>query len=123
MDPLVAIGTSLPPRQAGAPDSRELESAAYAPLTSSADEKPAQAAFDSLQGKDPAAQQQKALHLISHVNAECFISLLQISDPKPDGSRARAEYNRYYRHMRQTLETPPPSPQPYPPDRPIDILR
>jgi hypothetical protein len=95
----------------------------YAPLTSSSEENPAEAALNSLQGSDPATQQQKTLQLISHVNAECFISLLQITDPKPDDYQGRAEYKRFYGHLRQTLETQPPSPVARPYDEPPEILR
>jgi len=126
MDPLVALGSTLPLRQPGTAETRGGESVVCPPASSSTEPSPALAAFDSLQRDDPATQQQKTLHFISHVNAECFISLLQITDPKPDGSRARVEYNRYYRHLRQTLETPLPTPEPYPPhppDRHPEILR
>jgi len=123
MNPLLALGSSLPMRQAIAPESRGVDATTYQSLTSATEENPVQAAFDSLQGGDPAAQQQKTLHLISHVNAECFISLLQITDPKPDDYRARAEYKRFYTHLRRTLETPVTRPVPYPDDTPPDILR
>jgi hypothetical protein len=128
MDPLIALGSSLPLplRQPGTAETRGVESGVYPPASSSTESNPAQAAFDSLQRDDPATQQQKTLHFISHVNAECFISLLQITDQKPDDYRARAEYKRFYRHLRQTLETPLPTPEPYPPyppDRHPEILR
>ena len=41
-----------------------------------------------------ADDKQRMMHFISHVDAECFISLLKIMDPKPDDYRARAEYKR-----------------------------
>ena len=50
----------------------------------------------------------------SHIDAECFISLLQILDPKPDDYRARAEYMRRYRQLRETLEIPLPPQDPQP---------
>ena len=45
-------------------------------------------------------------HFISHVNAECFIALLQTMDPMPDDYRARSEYKRFYRELHETLELP-----------------
>jgi hypothetical protein len=43
---------------------------------------------------------------MSHIDATCFISLLQILDPLPDDYRARAEYRRHYRQLHETLEIP-----------------
>ena len=62
-------------------------------------------------------------HFISHVDAECFISLLKILDRVPDDYQARAEYKRYYRQLRETLEIPLPPPDPQPVGVPIDPLR
>jgi hypothetical protein len=123
MNSILALGSSSPVRQVTAPESRAADATVYETPTSSEEENPVQAAFDSLQGGDPAAQHEKTLHLISHVNAECFISLLQITDPKPDDYRARAEYKRFYGHLRQSLETPVTRPTPYPDDSPPEILR
>ena len=106
----LCFGAVLPLRQPGTAETRGGESVVYPLASSSTEPNPALAAFDSLQRDDPATQQQKTLHFISHVNAECFISLLKIMDPKPDDYRARAEYKRYYNQLRETLEVPlPPS--------------
>jgi hypothetical protein len=63
-------------------------------------------------GKYTDDQQKQILHLMSHVEADCFISLLQILDPLPHDERDRAEYRRHYRQLRQVLETPPPEQTP-----------
>ncbi len=52
------------------------------------------------------------LHFISHIDANCFISLLQILDPMPDDYRARAEYRRRYEQLQETLEVPLPPQDP-----------
>jgi hypothetical protein len=95
---------------------RDLESSPFALETSAAN--PGSAATPApYSGSEPGADQQRMLHLISHVDAECFISLLQILDPKPDDYGARAEYKRRYEQLRQALEVPlpPADPQPRPP--------
>lgn len=55
---------------------------------------------------DPATDQERMLHFMSHVNAECFISLLQVTDPLPEDWQARSEYRKFYRQLRDTLTTP-----------------
>jgi hypothetical protein len=109
MDQLFAIGSALPARQVRSLANRDVESAVYVPATSPTEpnSSPA-AALDLIHGSDPATEQQRMLHFISHIDAECFISLLQILDPKPDDYRARAEYQRHYRQLRETLEVPLP---------------
>jgi hypothetical protein len=110
MDPLNAMHSSLPARQVGLSASRDAESALYAP----AGPEPSfasdlMAALDSSPSKDPAAQQLSALHLLSHVDAACFISLLQIMDPKPDDYQGRVAYKRYYRKLEGVLTLPVPT--------------
>ena len=83
---------------------RDVASGSFAPILAA--EQNVAAAPGSGQTGDPAAAQQRTLHFISHVNAECFISLLKIMDPKPDDYRARAAYKRYYNQLREVLETP-----------------
>jgi len=70
----------------------------------------------------PRAARQAMLHFISHVDAECFISLLKILDPPPDDERKRAEYRRYYRQLQDALTIPPSPPDPQPIERPLDPL-
>jgi hypothetical protein len=72
---------------------------------------------------DKADGQQRLQHFITHVDAECFVSLLQTMDPPPADSRARHEYQRYYRQLRDvlTVPLPPPDPQPLAPS--TDPLR
>ena len=104
MDRLVAIGSPLPPRPA--PEAaRCAESTQTPPWASPTQPNPA-AVLDFATPEDPAAQQQAMRHFIGHIDAECFISLLQTMDPLPDDSRARAEYRRFYRELREILEVP-----------------
>jgi hypothetical protein len=105
MDSPLTIGPSLLPRLAHTFATRGPESAPYAAATSAAEPNPT-SALKSLRGSDPATQQRLMLHFISHIDAECFISLLQTVDPKPDDYRARAEYNRFYHQLRESLEVP-----------------
>jgi hypothetical protein len=107
MDSLAAIGSFLSPLQARVLAGRDVKPAPYAPGIPPAESNPT-AALDSAQRRDPATEQQRMLHFISHIDAECFISLLQILDPTPDDYRARAEYKRFYRQLRDTLEVPLP---------------
>ena len=74
-------------------------------FASSVEPNPA-ALIDFTEPADPAAGQQKMRHFISHIDAECFISLLQTMDPLPDDPRARAQYRRFYRQLREVLEVP-----------------
>jgi hypothetical protein len=64
------------------------------------------ALLDFAEPADPVARKQAMAHLIGHIDAECFISLLQTMDPLPDDPRARAEYRRFYRQLREALEVP-----------------
>jgi hypothetical protein len=113
MDPVIGIGSSLPARQTELPATRDVGSAGFGAAMSAADANPA-AMLDASHGSDPAAEPQRMLHFMSHVNAECFISLLKIVDPKPDDYRARSEYKRYYQQLRETLEVPLPPQEPQP---------
>jgi hypothetical protein len=81
------------------------------------------ATFDSLNRSDPVRAQQLIQHFISHIDAACFVSLIQILDRRPDDERYRAEYDRRYRLLRQALELPPPLPETRPVETPIEILR
>jgi hypothetical protein len=109
MDSLLSIGSLLPARQTELAPARDAGSAPYIPELPLMQPN-ATAAVDSTHRSDPATDQQRMLHFISHVDAECFISLLQILDPRPDDYRARAEYKRFYHQLRETLEVPLPSP-------------
>ena len=104
MDRLVEIGSPLPPSPAPGP-ARCTDSTQTSPWTSPTEPEPA-AVLDLTTPGDPVAQQQAIRHFISHIDAECFISLLQTMDPMPDDSRARAEYRRFYRELREVLEVP-----------------
>lgn len=65
-----------------------------------------EAALEAVKTGDPAAQQQAMRHFVSHIDADCFVSLLQTMDPMPEDSRARAEYRRFYRELREVLTVP-----------------
>ena len=111
MDP-IARGPSLPSWPARTPATHDPESGLYAPAGSEPSfASDLMAALDSSPGHDPADQQKAALHLLSHVDAACFISLLQILDPKPDDFQGRAEYKRYYRKLEGVLTLPVPTPE------------
>lgn len=105
MDSLVEIGSSLPALQARSSITLDAESAPFGQEISPAEPMPTSAS-DSAKRNDPAADPELTLHFISHIDAECFISLLQILDPMPDGYRAQAEYKRFYRKLHETLEVP-----------------
>ena len=120
MDSLLAIGSSLPAWQASSPASRDADSAPYAPGFPQVSEPLPTQALDSVQGGDPADERQRMLHFISHVDAACFIALLQTMDPMPDDYRARAEYKRYYHQLRESLEVPLPPQDPQPVRLPTD---
>ena len=111
MDDLLAIGSSLPSWQARSLASRDVELAPCVPGISPTEPNPT-AALDFVQRSDPATEQQRMLHFISHIDAECFICLLQILDPMPDDYPARAEYKRFYRQLHESLEVPLPPPDP-----------
>jgi hypothetical protein len=94
-------------------ESRAADAAPWAPYVAGDgrfdEEEPlisALAAADPADDADPATDQQRMLHFMSHVNAECFISLLQVTDPLPENWQARSEYRKFYRQLRDTLTTP-----------------
>jgi hypothetical protein len=107
MDRVSAINASLPSWQARVLASLDAGSAGHSPWASSTKPDPI-AALDPTKPDDKATDEQLTLHFISHINAECFISLLQTMDPMPYDSRARTEYKRFYRQLRETLEVPLP---------------
>jgi hypothetical protein len=112
MDPL-ALGSPLPIWTARTPASRDPESELPAPPSGEAGfAADLTAALNSTPGKDQPTQQQSALHLLSHIDAACFISLLQILDPKPDYFWARAEYKRRYQKLEGVLTLPEPIKEP-----------
>jgi hypothetical protein len=119
MYPVNAIGSCLSPLQTYALSAHEAES----PLFPAPEDPNPVAMLDPRNAHDPAEEQRRIMHFISHIDAACFISLLQIVDPMPDDERRRAEYRRYYHQLREVLETPPPPPEPQPAGVPIDLLR
>jgi hypothetical protein len=113
MDPVLAYMAARPVFRTDAAAGRDVSSSPFVLDASRADSGTSAAAGTS-NGGEPAADQQRMLHLISHVDAECFISLLQILDPKPDDYRARADYKRRYEQLREALELPVPVAEPQP---------
>jgi hypothetical protein len=105
MDSPLAIGASLPPVQSRSIADVAAEPAPFAPSICSASPT---AGSGSARCSDADTEQQRMTHFISHVNAECFIALLQTMDPMPDDYRARSEYKRFYRELHETLELPAP---------------
>ena len=120
MDRLPAIGSSQPAWQAPLPANRDADPSVDGPWPFAPEPDPAVPL--GLDHRDP-ADQQRILHFMSHVNAECFISLLQTMDPMPYDTCARAEYRRYYRQMRESLETPLLSVDPPPLGAPADPVK
>jgi hypothetical protein len=107
MDSLFALGSRLPVRQSNSPANLVAAAASDFLLN-----EPGGAAtvLEAPKHDDPADDRQRMMHFISHIDAACFISLLQTVDPMPDDYRARAEYKRFYRQLRDSLEVPlPPS--------------
>ena len=96
--------------QARMSEARAADSAPWAPaMASDAGEEPFATVLrsaDPLDPAEPATDQERMLHFMSHVDAECFISLLQVTDPAPDDWQARAQYKRFYRDLRDTLTVP-----------------
>jgi hypothetical protein len=107
MDRPLAIGSDLPQWQVPMLAIRGTEMAPFGALVSGTEPTP-MAALDRTKPRDPAIEQQLTMHFISHINASCFISVLQILDPLPDDYQAQAEYRRFYRQLHEGLETPPP---------------
>jgi len=105
MDPLFGIGSSLPAARARALADDDPLSPPFAP--SLADETPV-GSLDQLNRTDPEKAKEVMDHFVSHVSAECFISLLQIQDPMPFDHQKRAEWRRFYQQLHQALETPLP---------------
>jgi hypothetical protein len=109
---LLAIGSCPPSWQARALASPDVVTAhAHVASQTEPNEK---ATLNATTISDPAAEQQRMLHFMSHINAECFISLLQIVDPMPDDYRARSAYKHRYRELRESLEIPLPPQDPQP---------
>lgn len=110
MDPLSGRAAADALWQARMIQARAAEAAPWAPaVAGESDEEPfasALKAADPLDDADPATDQGRMLHLMSHVDAECFVSLLQITDPLPDDWQARKEYKRFYRDLRDTMTVP-----------------
>jgi hypothetical protein len=110
MDSVLAVRPSPSLLRVFTPASRNSEASAVAD------------AFDAIASKDPVKEQQAMDHLVSHIDAECFISLLKMMDPPPDDVRDKAEYRRRYSLLRQALELPAPLPNPLPIATPRDPL-
>jgi hypothetical protein len=110
MNPVQSVGSSVSALQAALNSARGVEMLVGAEPNNEPDfDLPA--SIDALNARDPVRAKQTMTHFVSHVNAECFLSLLQIMDPLPDDERKRATYRQYYRQLRDVLTVPvPPSP-------------
>ena len=114
MDPLSSVRAASSQAELRLIESRAADAAPWAPDLGESSELPnaASSAVPVAGTRDPAdEQQQKMLHLMSHVDADCFISLLQITDPMPQEWQARAEYKRHYRQLRDVLTVPAQDPE------------
>jgi hypothetical protein len=107
MDSLRAIGSALPLRQTRAPQGADPGSSLFAAdgLSEPFESLPVEV-LDPAHRADAERQKEMTDHFLSHVDASCFISLLQTMDPMPYDYQARAEYRRYYRQLHESLETP-----------------
>ena len=103
MDPLSGIGAGLSAARARALANVDMASPLYAPTSES---EPIPFGLDALNRTDPDKAHEAMLHFMSHVDAECFISLLQIQDPMPFDTRERTEWKRYYHQLHDVLEIP-----------------
>ena len=122
MDRLLPIGSPPPAWQARTLATHGTGPDVYAVAAPWSEPDLPAATLSSAKPWDPAADGQSMAHFVSHVNAECFIALLQTMDPLPDDVRARAEYKRRYQLLRKSLEVPPPPPDPRRIGFPIDPL-
>ncbi len=108
MRPIAGIGVGPQRWQLGAPAAAELLPAAPAgpgdgdELAALLDSLAQPRGSDGESGTDP----QLLRYFTSHVDAACFIALLQMQDPLPRDERLRPEYRRHYRDLHESLETP-----------------
>jgi len=104
--------TGTPGTRAAAPASPPAEAAAVlspfgAEMSAAAD---VPALLDPANRADPEREQELTLHFMSHVSADCFVSLLQTMDPMPSDEIKRAEWRRFYGQLDNSLIVPvPPS--------------
>jgi hypothetical protein len=103
MDPVSAVRWRLLPAREGALANVDFASPLYAPTSET---EPIPLGLDALNREDPEKAREVMNHFMSHVDAECFISLLQIQDPMPFDHQKRAEWRRYYHQLHDVLETP-----------------
>ena len=120
MDRVQAVGASSTAWQMLLHESRMADSAPWAAQMAEPEATP-MGSLDA-NASESADQEQLTLHFMSHISAECFISLLQTMDPLPDDERDRAEYKRFYRQLHDVLEVPLPPADPRPIGTPADPL-
>jgi hypothetical protein len=114
MDPVVSAGSSLSAWQRRLADS-PAAGALYAPASSPFAAEISAAAdipalLDPANRADPQREQELMAHFMSHVSADCFVSLLQTMDPMPYDEIKRAEWRRFYSQLHDSLIVPgPPS--------------
>jgi hypothetical protein len=107
MDPISA-GTPIVPVPGGAPAGRTADFASSpfgAELSAAAD---IPSLLDPANRADPQREQELTLHFMSHVSADCFVSLLQTMDPMPYDEIKRAEWRRFYTQLHDSLVVPVP---------------
>jgi hypothetical protein len=115
MDPVVSAGSSLAAWQQRLAESRAAQPSPFAPastpfgaeLSAAAD---IPALLDPANRAGPKREQELLTHFMSHVSADCFVSLLQAMDPMPYDEIKRAEWRRFYAQLHDSLVIPvPPS--------------
>jgi hypothetical protein len=103
MDPVSAVRSPLSAARARALANADFAAPLYAPTSET---EPIPLGLDALNREDPEKAREVMDHFMSHVDAECFISLLQIQDPMPFDHQKRAEWRRFYHQLHDVLETP-----------------
>jgi hypothetical protein len=115
MDPVVSPGSSLAAWQQRLAESRSVQPSLYAPASSPFAAEMSAAAdipalLDPANRADPERERDLMTHFMSHVSADCFVSLLQTMDPMPYDEIKRAEWRRFYAQLHDSLVIPvPPS--------------
>ena len=121
MDRVTGVSSAVSPLQEYARAVRDAQSlAADAPKDQP--ESDLVAVLDPRNQADPAKEKQLMAHFMSHVDAECFLSLLKMTDPMPREEPARTMWKRHYSQLRDVLTIPLPPPDPRPSEPPADPL-
>jgi hypothetical protein len=113
MDPVVSAGSSQAAWQQRLAESRAAQPSPFGPAASSFGAEMSAAAdipvlLDPANRTDPEREHELMTHFMSHVSADCFVSLLQTMDPMPYDEIKRAEWRRFYAQLHDSLVIPAP---------------